>query len=134
MALPGQVSRGGSGNFCGGYTAAMPAAADSVHLLLSTCPDTGSAEAIARALVGEGLAACVTRLPGAHSTYRWNGALESTEEVQLLIKTRGSRLQAAIARLVELHPYELPEAVPIAASAGLPAYLDWVRAQTFEDS
>lgn len=112
----------------------MPAAADPVHLLLSTCPDAASAEAIARALVGEGLAACVTRLPGALSVYRWNGALETAEEVQLLIKTRGSRLDAAIARLSELHPYELPEAVAIAASAGLPAYLDWVRAQTLEDS
>jgi len=111
----------------------MPAA-DAVHLLLSTCPDAESAEAIARALVGEGLAACVTRLPGAHSVYRWNGAVESAEEVQLLIKTRGDRLEAAIARLQALHPYDLPEAVAIAASAGLPAYLDWVRAQTFEDS
>jgi len=112
----------------------MPAAADPVHLLLSTCPDADSAEAIARALVAEGLAACVTRLPGALSTYRWNGALESAEEIQLLIKTRGSRLEAAIARLCELHPYELPEAVAVAASGGLPGYLDWVRAQTFEDS
>jgi len=108
--------------------------ADTVHLLLSTCPDAESAEAIARALVGEGLAACVTRWPGAHSLYRWNGAVESAEEVQLLIKTRGDRLEAAIARLCALHPYDLPEAVAIAASAGLPAYLDWVRAQTSEDS
>ncbi|HYG06684.1 MAG TPA: divalent-cation tolerance protein CutA [Stenotrophomonas sp.] len=110
----------------------MPAA-DSVHLLLSTCPDADSARAIARALVEEGLAACVTQLPGAHSVYRWHGAVETAEEVQLLIKTRGERLQAAIARLNELHPYDLPEALAIDASAGLPAYLDWVRAQTSED-
>lgn len=115
------------------YTDQMPAAADPIHLLLSTCPDARSAEAIARALVGEGLAACVTRLPGAHSVYRWNGAVESAEEVQLLIKTRQARLDATIARLCELHPYDLPEAVAIPASAGLPAYLEWIRAQTFED-
>jgi len=111
----------------------MPAA-DPVHLLLSTCPDAESAERIARALVAEGLAACVTRLPGAHSTYRWNGAIESADEVQLLVKTRGERLQAAIDRLRELHPYDLPEALAIRAEAGLPAYLDWIRAQTSEDS
>ncbi|WP_410584144.1 divalent-cation tolerance protein CutA, partial [Bacillus sp. SIMBA_005] len=80
------------------YTGSMPDA-DPVHLLLSTCPDAESAERIARALVAEGLAACVTRLPGAHSTYRWNGAIESADEVQLLVKTRGKRLQAAIDRL-----------------------------------
>jgi len=108
--------------------------ADPVHLLLSTCPDAESAERIAHALVTEGLAACVTRLPGAHSVYRWNGAVESADEVQLLVKTRGERLQAAIARLCELHPYDLPEALAIRAEAGLPAYLDWIRAQTSEDS
>lgn len=106
---------------------------DPVHLLLSTCPDRASAERIARALVEDGLAACVTQLPGARSSYLWQGVLEQAEEIQLLIKTPRSRLQAAIARLVELHPYELPEALAVEASAGLPAYLDWVRAQTAED-
>ncbi|HEY0335192.1 MAG TPA: divalent-cation tolerance protein CutA [Stenotrophomonas sp.] len=107
----------------------MPGA-DTIHLLLSTCPDAASAEAIARALVGERLAACVTRLPGAVSLYEWQGQIEQTEEVQLLIKTRGDRLAQAIERLQALHPYDLPEAVAIPASDGLPQYLDWVRAQT----
>jgi len=111
----------------------MPGA-DTVHLLLSTCPDAASADTIARALVGERLAACVTRLPGAVSLYEWQGELEQAEEVQLLIKTRGDCLPQAIARLCELHPYDLPEALALPVSAGLPAYLDWVRLQTDEDS
>lgn len=105
----------------------------SVHLLLSTCPDIDSAERIAHALVGERLAACVTRLPGAHSVYRWQGAIEHADEVQLLVKTTSTRLDAAIARLRELHPYELPEAIAVEASAGLPGWLDWVRAETAEE-
>lgn len=105
----------------------------SVHLLLSTCPDVDSAERIARALVEERLAACVTRLPGARSLYRWRGAIEQADEVQLLIKTTSARLDVAIARLCELHPYELPEAVAVEASAGLPGWLDWVRAETAEE-
>ncbi len=109
----------------------MTAAA--LHLLFSTCPDAASAERIARALVGEGLAACVTRLPGATSLYRWQGALEESQEIQLLIKTWGDRLPAAIARLQALHPYALPEAFAIEASAALPAYLDWVQAETREN-
>jgi periplasmic divalent cation tolerance protein len=103
-----------------------------VQLLLSTCPDEACAERIARALVEERLAACVTRLPGARSVYRWQGAIGQADEVQLLAKTTSGRLQAAIARLRELHPYELPEIVAVRSDAGLPAWLDWVRAATTE--
>ncbi|PPV06972.1 divalent cation tolerance protein [Xanthomonas bromi] len=104
--------------------------ASSLHLLFSTCPDADSADRIAQALLDERLAACVTQLPGAQSLYRWNGAIERSTEVQLLIKTWDDCLPDAIARLQALHPYELPEAVAVQASAGLPAYLDWVRAET----
>lgn len=97
-------------------------------------PDAESAERIAHALLEERLAACVTQLPGAQSLYRWNGAIERSTEVQLLIKTWDDCLPDAIARLQALHPYELPEAVAVQASAGLPAYLDWVRADTRKES
>ncbi|KOR48678.1 dihydroorotate dehydrogenase [Xanthomonas oryzae] len=106
----------------------------SLHLLFSTCPDAESAERIAHALLEERLAACVTQLHGAQSLYRWNGVIERSTEVQLLIKTWDDCLPDAIARLQALHPYELPEAVAVQASAGLPAYLDWVRAETRKES
>ncbi|MCD7097887.1 divalent-cation tolerance protein CutA [Stenotrophomonas sp. MMGLT7] len=104
-----------------------------VFVVLCTCPDAGSADAIARALVESRLAACVTRIAGAVSSYRWQGEVEQAEEVQLLVKTAHAPLQAVIARLQELHPYELPEIVAVQADAGLPAYLDWVRAETSEE-
>ncbi|KGE53364.1 divalent-cation tolerance protein CutA [Xanthomonas axonopodis pv. vasculorum] len=104
--------------------------APSLHLLVSTCPDADSAERIAQALLEERLAACVSLLPGVQSMYRWKGAIERSTEVQLLIKTWDDCLPDAIARLQALHPYELPQAVAVQASAGLPAYLDWVRAET----
>ncbi len=107
---------------------------DPVLLLLTTCPDRASAERIAHALVGERLAACVTRLEGAQSTYRWQGEVTTDAELQLLVKTTASRVEAAMARIVELHPYELPECIAVEARAGLPAYLDWIRAQTREDT
>lgn len=102
----------------------------SVHLVLSTCPDADAADRLARALVGEGLAACVSALPGVVSTYRWKGEVEQATEVQLLIKTTADRLPALTERLAGLHPYELPEILAVEAAAGLPAYLDWVAAQT----
>jgi periplasmic divalent cation tolerance protein len=105
-----------------------------IHLLLSACPDPASAERIALALVEERLAACVTRLPGARSTYRWNGAIEHADEVQLIAKTTSLRLDAAIARIRELHPYELPEIVAVQTNAGLPGWLDWVHRETSEET
>ncbi|MCW4455742.1 divalent-cation tolerance protein CutA [Flavobacterium sp. MXW15] len=107
---------------------------NAVHLLFTTCPDADSARTIAHALVHERLAACVTRLPEAHSTYRWQGAVAEDSEIQLLIKTTADRLPAAIARVQALHPYELPELVAVEADAGLPAYLDWIRKETREET
>lgn len=108
----------------GRYNRAM-----SVLLACSTCPDAASADMIARTLVTERLAACVNRLPGVHSTYRWHGQVEQAEEVLLLIKTTADRLDALTARLRALHPYELPELIAVEACSGLSAYLDWVAAE-----
>ncbi|MFN7781600.1 MAG: divalent-cation tolerance protein CutA [Lysobacterales bacterium] len=98
-----------------------------LQLVLTTAPDPLVAEAIARALVEAQLAACVSLLPGVTSVYRWQGEVETTREVQLLIKTRASTLPALMSEITRLHPYALPELVAIPIESGLPAYLDWVR-------
>lgn len=105
-----------------------------VFLILSTCPDVDTAQRLARILVEERLAACVSLLPGGVSTYRWQGLVEQTTEVQLLAKTPADRRDALMARLAELHPYELPEILAVETAAGLPAYLDWVTAETRTDA
>ncbi|HHW4678080.1 MAG TPA: divalent-cation tolerance protein CutA [Xylella sp.] len=104
-----------------------------LYLIFSTCPDVSSAELISRVLVQERLAACVTQLPGAVSTYRWQGEIETTKEIQLLIKTNAINLNAAIARLCALHPYQLPEAVAVQINAGLPDYLAWIDTEIDEE-
>lgn len=95
-------------------------------LCLTTCPDAASAERIAKALVDEQLAACVNVLPGLRSTYRWQGTVERADELLLLIKTTRAVWPALQARLLELHPYELPELLAVEPADGLPAYLQWV--------
>lgn len=105
-----------------------------VLLVLSTCPDPGTAQRLARALVDERLAACVSVLPGLASTYRWQGRVEQAVEVQLLAKTTADRRDALVARLAALHPYELPEILVVETATGLPAYLDWVAAETRADA
>ena len=98
-----------------------------VLLCYCSCPDAASAQAIAEALVGERLAACVNRLPTVHSTYRWQGAVTCDSEELLLIKPTAARFDALKTRLLELHPYELPELVAVPVQRGHEAYLDWVR-------
>ena len=107
--------------------------ADDLLLLLCTCADDAEAEKIARLLVTQNLAACVQLAP-IRSIYRWQGQVEQGEEVQLLAKTCADRLDALTAAIVQLHPYELPEILALTPSAGLPAYLDWIRAETREDT
>jgi periplasmic divalent cation tolerance protein len=99
-------------------------------LCLSTCPDAVTATRIARALVEERLAACVNRLPGIQSVYRWQGKVVEDAEVLLVIKTTSERFEALRGRLVELHPYEVPELVAIEVGGGHRAYLDWIAAET----
>jgi len=99
-----------------------------VLLCLTTCPDEGSALAIADALVEERLAACVNRLPGVQSTYRWKGEVCREPEQMLLIKTTDERFEAMKSRLLSLHPYELPELIVVETASGHAAYLDWVAA------
>ncbi len=101
---------------------------DTVLLCYCTCPDAATSQAIAEALVGEALAACVNRLPGPVSTYRWQGKVVTESEELLLIKTTSGRFGAMRARLLALHPYEVPELIAMPVERSYPAYLDWVRA------
>ncbi|NUS37595.1 MAG: divalent-cation tolerance protein CutA [Lysobacter sp.] len=101
-----------------------------VLVCFCTCPDLASAERLAGILVDERLAACVNILPGVRSVYRWQDAVERADEVLLLVKTTRGRLDALAARVRALHPYELPELVAVEAAGGLPAYLDWVAAES----
>lgn len=95
-------------------------------LVFSTCPDTDVAARLARLLVERQLAACVNILPKLTSIYLWRGAVESTDECLLLIKTIRVVYPQLQAALLEHHPYELPEIVMVQMDQGLPAYLQWI--------
>lgn len=100
-----------------------------VVLVLTTLPDAESAGALAQAVLEARLAACVTRLGAVESHYHWKGALESSEEVQVLLKTSVARSEE-LQRFVEArHPYETPEILVWQADAS-PGYGQWVNAET----
>jgi periplasmic divalent cation tolerance protein len=98
-------------------------------LVLTTWPADRASDELAARLVEEGLAACVSVAAPMTSHYRWDGALERAEERQVVIKTTRDALPALEARLAELHPYEVPEWLVLAAEAS-EAYGRWVRAAT----
>ena len=99
-------------------------------LVMTTVPDADCAHALASALVGAGLAACVNILAPCRSVYRWQGAVDSAHELPLMIKTTTARYAALEAAILSLHPYELPEIIAVPLEAGLPGYLAWVASET----
>jgi periplasmic divalent cation tolerance protein len=100
-----------------------------VVLMLTTLPDTAAADALAQAVLEARLAACVTKLGAVQSRYRWNGALETSQEVQLLFKTSVARADELQRAVIERHPYETPEMLVWQADAS-PGYGQWVNAET----
>ena len=88
--------------------------------------DADEARRIARMVVEERLAACANILGPCRSIYRWRGEVEEAGEVAALFKARADKAEALVARLAELHSYEVPCAVVWPVAATLPAYADWV--------
>jgi periplasmic divalent cation tolerance protein len=98
-------------------------------VVLSTTASAEDADRLARGLVEEHLAACVTVIPGAVSTYRWEGRVERAEERLLVIKTLAAVAPQVLQRLRELHSYEIPEMLVLPVAAGHGDYLKWIREQ-----
>jgi periplasmic divalent cation tolerance protein len=95
-------------------------------LVLTTIPDDERALELARTLVDEGLAACVSVSAPARSVYRWQGRIEQDRERQVTIKTSRSRVSELERRLLALHPYEVPELLVVPVESGGAAYLAWL--------
>lgn len=112
----------------------MSAGGDSEFVFVySTFPDREAAEKVARALVEARLAACVNIFPPMTSVYEWQGKLESSDEIAMLIKT-GRRLAPQVIDAARpLHPYTVPCFLILPIEGGNDDYLAWARAQTASD-
>ncbi len=95
-------------------------------VVLCTCPDEEVALRIASTLVEQGLAACVNRVAGVESIYRWEGKIERDREELLVIKTTAARYDALEACIRETHPYDVPEVIALPIERGSRDYLAWI--------
>lgn len=97
-----------------------------IRVVLTTFSDQETAAQVVRTMVSENLAACGTILPSARSIYRWNEKIEDTGEVVVFFKIPGADEESFIKRLVELHPYDVPEVISFEPSRVHEAYARWV--------
>lgn len=93
-------------------------------------PDEASAADAAAQLLDEKLIACANLLGGIRSLYEWNGTRGDEREVGVLFKTDAALLDAAVARIGQLHPYETPAVLGWRCDAAAPATADWLAGLT----
>ncbi|WP_163272192.1 divalent-cation tolerance protein CutA [Chelativorans alearense] len=96
------------------------------------CPDRETAGRIADACIEKRLVACASIFAAVESRYRWRGAVETAQEVPLLLKTRAEHFEAVCATVRPLHPYDTPSIVATAIGDIDQRYADWLRKETRE--
>ena len=106
---------------------------NAARIVLVTAPDVACAGQLARGLVQARLAACVNLIEGVRSIYRWQGAIEETHEVLLVLKTTAGCVPKVERWLADQHPYDVPEIVALEPSSVESAYLAWLRAEVKAD-
>ncbi len=97
--------------------------------VVTTTERQEDAQAIARRLVEDRLAACVQIVGPITSTYRWEGRIETSQEWQCWAKSRRDRYEQIEQCISRLHPYDVPEILAIPILAGSQSYLTWLEAE-----
>ncbi|MCS7303361.1 MAG: divalent-cation tolerance protein CutA [Bacteroidota bacterium] len=101
-----------------------------IAVVLTTVSTQEQANNLAQQLLNERLIACSTVIPAVTSHYWWEGKITSETETVLLIKTREDCIEQLKKRILELHPYNVPEFIVLKASAVADAYAAWIEEVT----
>lgn len=104
--------------------------AEAAILVLTHMPDREQALALAGSILAARLAACINVGTAVESMYHWQGEIETSQEVPLMIKTRAALLRPLEIAILARHPYELPEIIVVPIIDGLDRYLHWIAAET----
>ncbi|MFG2558043.1 divalent-cation tolerance protein CutA [Streptomyces sp. NPDC048496] len=98
--------------------------------VLTTTDSEEKANALAQGAVEARLAACAQISAPVTSVYRWQNAIETTEEWQVLFKTTAERYDELEEHLRAAHDYETPEIIAMPVVRGSAGYLNWLTSQT----
>lgn len=99
-----------------------------MKLLYATFANEEEAIKIVRVLLAEKLIACAN-ISASTSLYNWQGEQKQEKEAIMFAKTSADKTEAAIARIKELHSYDLPCILVLPVEAGLPEFIKWVESQ-----
>jgi periplasmic divalent cation tolerance protein len=102
--------------------------ASEFRLVMVTAPNITVARRLATLALKEKLAACVNLVPKIESHYWWNGQLESSAEVLMMLKTSHAKTSQLEKLVISNHPYETPEIITLEWKEGNEKYLSWIAA------
>ena len=101
-----------------------------LQMVYVTAPNRDEALIIAKAVVGERLAACANILDRVSSIYWWEDALQEDTESVLILKTRRDLVMKLTVRIKALHSYDCPCVVALMIDDGNTDYLNWIINET----
>lgn len=99
---------------------------DKFCVVFVTVPDKGIAEHIAGEILKDKLCACVNIIDGITSMYWWKEKIEKSSEALMIIKTTITNYKSLEAKIIDLHPYEVPEVISLDLKDGNNNYLKWI--------
>ncbi|MFF1834124.1 divalent-cation tolerance protein CutA [Streptomyces sp. NPDC058231] len=98
--------------------------------VLTTTDSEEKAHSLAQGAVEARLAACAQISAPVTSVYRWQNAIETSEEWQVLFKTTAERYDELEEHLQAAHDYDTPEIIAVPVVRGSARYLAWLAAET----
>lgn len=104
--------------------------ANEIALIYVVFPTAGEGHDVCRTLLSERLIACANRMPMVISHFRWQGEIEAREEHPVIFKTAPAKAEAVMKRIAALHRYEVPAVMELSVAPALPAFAQWVAAET----
>lgn len=101
-------------------------------VILITAKDKKEATKIAQGLLGAKLIACANIIDGVQSLFWWQGKIDSSTEVMLVLKTKNDLFKEVSAKVKSLHSYQTPEIIALPIISGNENYLSWIDSSVSE--
>jgi len=95
-----------------------------------TCRDKDEAKKIIHELLNKQLIACASIFPEIESIYRWEGKIEASTEVKVILKTVHKHFKNVVSYIQTHCTYDIPEILQVDITNGSPSYLSWVAKET----